>query len=76
LAGRERPSDVPEPASIASDLPGARRSHIQAPACPGRKAEQAPIIRHISGSKGGGWQLFCRLLLWVTRNSRDGKAEA
>jgi hypothetical protein len=40
-----------------------------------RKGERAPIIRHISGSQHGGWPLFCRLLLWATRNARSGMSE-
>ena len=29
-----------------------------------------PFLRRTSGSRNGGWPLFCRLLLWATRNNR------
>lgn len=29
-----------------------------------------PFLRRVSSSQDGGWPLFCRLLLWATRNSR------
>lgn len=29
-----------------------------------------PFLRRVSSSRHGGWPLFCRLLLWGTRNSR------
>jgi hypothetical protein len=48
---------------------------MKARACAARKAERAPIIRHISGSQRGGWPLFCRLLLWATRNAGGGMNE-
>lgn len=28
-----------------------------------------PFLRRTSGSQHGGWPLFCRLLLWATRNA-------
>lgn len=31
-----------------------------------------PFLRRVSGSERGGWQMFCRLLLWATRNSTPG----
>jgi hypothetical protein len=48
---------------------------MKAPARLPRKGERAPIIRHISGSQRGGWPLFCRLLLWATRNAGGGMNE-
>ncbi len=41
------------------------------PVVPCPAGERMPIIRHISGSENGGWPLFCRLLLWATRNAGD-----
>jgi hypothetical protein len=29
-----------------------------------------PFLRRTSSSRNGGWPLFCRLLLWATRNNR------
>ncbi|MBV9883544.1 MAG: hypothetical protein JO276_11090 [Sphingomonadaceae bacterium] len=37
-----------------------------------RRRETAPVLCHISSSRRGGWPLFCRLLLWATRNAGDG----
>jgi len=45
---------------------------MTAPVRLSRKGERAPIICHISGSQRGGWPLFCRLLLWATRNAGGG----
>jgi hypothetical protein len=59
---------VPDSALIALELadPGASATSGPIPA-----GERMPIIRHISGSENGGWPLFCRLLLWATRNAGD-----
>jgi len=57
------------------DESSAPPSSVKAPARAPRKAERAPIIRHISGSQRGGWPLFCRLLLWATRNAGGGMEE-
>jgi len=53
------------------------RPVADSPAVPGPvrrrgDGERMPIIRHISGSERGGWPLFSRLLIWATRNARDG----
>jgi hypothetical protein len=63
---------VPQAASLPLDLADAGPPGLPAPARPSRKNESAPIIRHISSSQRGGWPLFCRLLLWATRNAQDG----
>lgn len=31
---------------------------------------QQPFLKRVSGSEHGGWPLFCRLLLWATRNNQ------
>ena len=30
-----------------------------------------PSLKRVSGSEHGGWPLFCRLLLWATRNNHS-----
>jgi hypothetical protein len=66
---------VPQAATLPLDLADPCPSGLPAPARPARKNESAPIIRHISSSQRGGWPLFCRLLLWATRNAQDGIGE-
>jgi len=67
---------VPHAASLPLDLADACPAGLPALAHPSRKNESAPIIRHISSSQRGGWPLFCRLLLWATRNVQDGIGES
>ena len=33
-----------------------------------------PFLRRTSSSRNGGWPLFCRLLLWATRNNRASES--
>jgi hypothetical protein len=66
---------VSEAASLSLDLANPCPSGLPEPASAPRKIETAPIIRHISSSQRGGWPLFCRLLLWATRNAQDGIGE-
>ena len=56
---------------LPPDATGALSPTLSASALPPRKIEHAPIMRHSSGSERGGWPLFCRLLLWATRNARN-----
>jgi hypothetical protein len=59
-------------ASVPLDRPAAESPAVPVPVRRRGDGERMPIIRHISGSEHGGWPLFCRLLIWATRNARDG----
>jgi hypothetical protein len=50
---------VPDTLPLPLDLPAA-------------DPDRAPIVRSISSSERGGWPIFCRLLLWATRNAKGG----
>jgi hypothetical protein len=63
---------VSKAASLPLDLANTCPSALPMVAPRPRKNDAAPIIRHISSSQRGGWPLFCRLLLWATRNAQDG----
>ena len=54
---------------LPADASGALPATLSARPRPAGKIAHAPILRHSSGSERGGWPLFCRLLLWATRNS-------
>jgi len=70
LTRRGRLLFVLEAAPSSPCSPGAACPGAPASARPSRRGGRTPILRHVSGSERGGWPLFCRLLLWATRNAR------